>query len=132
EKLAKKAVRARVEGQMHIESAGENVFAWDEAPIATIFAVVAAVTHHEVFALGDFDRFGYAIDRPRTHLEIVTGRRPFGVVIDAIPRARRFRFDIDDGQFGFGFRPAESLDERALLRQLLAVNDDAASFNLNR
>src|SRR5262245_34157986 len=126
--FVKKAIGARVEGEMHVEGAGEDVLARDETPIAAVFAVIAAVAHHEVLVRGDLDRFGHPIDRPGSDLEIISVGIPVDVVVDSVPRALWLRFDFDDWQFRF----LRQTHQGALFRQFLAVNVDAVAFDLDR
>src|SRR5215470_8315638 len=98
-KFVEEVGRARIEGEMHVERAGKDVLTRDEAPIAAVFAVVAAVAHHEVLVLGHLDRFAHAIDRPGIDLKVVSAGIPVDVVEDFVPRAFGLRFDFDDWQF---------------------------------
>src|SRR5262249_49902202 len=95
---------ARIEGEMHVERAGEDVLARDEAPKAAVLAVVSAVAHHKVLVIGYLDRFAHAIDRPDRDLEVVSAGIMVGVVEDSVPRVFGLRFDFDDWQFRHRFR----------------------------
>src|SRR6266542_1474094 len=92
---------ARIEGEMHVERAGEDVLARDEAPKAAVLAVVAAVAHHKVLVLGHLDRFAHAIDSPGIDLEVVPAGIMVGVVEDSVLSEFGLRFDFDDRQFRF-------------------------------
>src|SRR5262249_10231087 len=81
--LVGKSIGALIEGQVHIERSGEDVFARNEAPIAAVSAVVSAVAQHEVLAVGHFDRFTDAEFHVVIDLEIVSVGRPFDVVEDS-------------------------------------------------
>src|SRR5262245_35792660 len=98
-KFVKEVGGARIEGEMHVERAGEDVLARDETPIAAVFAVVAAVAHHKVLVLGHLDRFAHAIDRPAIDLEVVSAGILVDFVENFVPRAFGLRFDFDDRQF---------------------------------
>jgi hypothetical protein len=114
----------RLEGEVDDEGLADDGLAWDEAPVAAVFAVVAVVAEDEVVANGDdelvvFDQRAHA--NPPVGVDLGIGGLEAGeVVAEVVGRAGAV-----DG-VGFGEGVAVDVDEAVVEAQMIAGKADDA------